>query len=228
MTVDPLDSYAEPVTTVSEDSSTNPEAEIDSAQLEAQERMYVLGITVEALSIAGVATLIAAFAVLVYFADLDIRKLDSLGYMGVFLITFIGAASIVVPMPGLAATAGGGALLDPVAGIPAPVMVGLVAGFAESLGEFSGYALGFGGTPMFEKRRLYRLFHGWMIKYGWVAMFGLSVIPNPLFDLAGVAAGAVRMPLAKFFVAVLAGKILKSMYIAGAGALAYELFHDKF
>lgn len=210
------------MTMLSDDSTTETSDTVAAA--EARERMYVFGVTIEALSLAGVGSMIVAFAVLAFFADFDLRHLDKLGYVGVFLITFMGAASIVVPMPGLAAVVGGGALLDPVAGIPAPIMVGLIAGFAEALGEFSGYALGFSGTPIFEGRRIYRLFRGWMVRYGMLAMFGLSVIPNPLFDVAGVAAGAVRMPVPKFFTSVLVGKTIKSMYIAGAGALLYDLF----
>lgn len=201
-----------------------PAAPDDDSLVETRRRVYVLGVALETLSLVSVALLIVVFAALVFIVDLDVRELERLGYAGLFLITFIGAASVVVPMPGFAAIAGGGAVLDPVAGIPAPVMVGLVAGLAEALGEFSGYAMGFGGTPMFERRRSYRLFRAWMVKYGTPAMFALSAIPNPLFDLAGVAAGSVRMPLWKFFVAVLAGKTLKSMYVAGAGALVANLF----
>jgi membrane protein YqaA with SNARE-associated domain len=55
-------------------------------------------------------------------------------------------------------------------------------------------------------------------------MFTMAAIPNPFFDVAGVIAGVVRMPLWKFFTAVLLGKILKSTYIAGAGALGFSIF----
>ena len=54
-------------------------------------------------------------------------------------------------------------------------------------------------------------------------MFTMSVLPNPFFDVAGVIAGAVRMPVWKFFIAVLLGKVIKSMYIAGAGALGLTI-----
>ena len=191
---------------------------------EERPRIYVLGVSLETISLVVVGLLIVAFAAIILVAGLDIRDLESLGYLGVFAITFIGAASIVLPTPGLAATAGGGAPLDPVFGIPAWVMVGLIAGLAEALGEFTGYALGFGGTPAFQKRRLYQVFYGWMQRYGMLAMFSLSVIPNLLFDLAGVAAGAVRMSPVKFFVSVLAGKTIKSTYVAGAGSLLWDLF----
>jgi len=54
-------------------------------------------------------------------------------------------------------------------------------------------------------------------------MFCMAALPNPFFDVAGVIAGVVRMPLWKFFVAVLLGKVIKSLYVAGAGALGIGL-----
>ena len=45
-----------------------------------------------------------------------------------------------------------------------------------------------------------------MERRGVLVMFVMSVIPNPLFDIAGAAAGVVRMPLGRFFLAVLAGR----------------------
>ena len=40
-------------------------------------------------------------------------------------------------------------------------------------------------------------------------LFVVSLIPNPIFDLVGVAAGALRYPIWRFLIAVWAGKILK-------------------
>jgi uncharacterized membrane protein YdjX (TVP38/TMEM64 family) len=54
-------------------------------------------------------------------------------------------------------------------------------------------------------------------------MFLMSTIPNPLFDVAGLAAGAVQMPLRNFFAAVLAGKVIKDLWLAAAGAGGFEL-----
>ena len=42
--------------------------------------------------------------------------------------------------------------------------------------------------------------------------------PNPLFDLAGMAAGALRMPVAKFLLWAWIGKTIKMLLFAYAGA----------
>lgn len=170
-----------------------------------------------------VAFVLAGFAYAVYVLDADPSHLRRYGYLGVFLIPLIGSASFILPMPGLAVIATGGALLDPVFGVPPWVVVGLLAGLGESLGELTGYAAGYGGRAVLQSRPFIGRLEHWMHRQGSLVMFGMSALPNPLFDVAGVIAGVVRMPLWKFFAAVLLGKVIKSLYVAGAGALGLSI-----
>jgi len=163
-------------------------------------------------------TTILAFAF--FYFQVEVSRLRDYGYVGVFLINFIGAASIFLPTPAAASVVGGGAILNSYLGIPTFVLVGVVAGLAEALGEFTGYAAGYGGRLIFQERREYQWLQRWMERRGVLVMFVMSVIPNPFFDIAGAAAGVVRMPLLRFFLAVLAGKIIKDMYMAAAGDLS--------
>jgi membrane protein YqaA with SNARE-associated domain len=55
-------------------------------------------------------------------------------------------------------------------------------------------------------------------------MFALSVTPNPLFDVAGLCAGAVRMPLGRFFGTVLVGKIIKDTWMAALASAGVTIF----
>ncbi len=167
-----------------------------------------------------VAFVLAGFAYAVYVLDADPSHLRRYGYLGVFLIPLIGSASFILPMPGLAVIATGGALLDPVFGVPPWIVVGLLAGLGESLGELTGYAAGYGGRAVLQSRPFIGRLERWMHRQGSLVMFGMSALPNPLFDVAGVIAGVVRMPLWKFFIAVLLGKIIKSSYIAGVGIIS--------
>ena len=167
----------------------------------------------------GVAFLMTVFAIGFFYFGSDISNLKSYGYAGLFLINLIGAASILLPSPAAASVLGGGALLQNFLGVPAFIWVGLVAGLAESLGEFSGYAAGYGGRIMVESRPEYARIHGWMSRHGTITLFLMSTVPNPLFDIAGLAAGAVQMPVARFFFAVLAGKVIKDTWMAALGGL---------
>jgi uncharacterized membrane protein YdjX (TVP38/TMEM64 family) len=177
---------------------------------------------------AALGCLFLAYAVAYFVLDVDLERLRSWGYVGIFFIALAGAATIVLPTPSTVAIFGSGALLDPVLGIPAPLMVGLVAGLGDALGEFSGYGLGYAGTDLIRRRKVYQLFEGWMARNGIVTVFLLSTFPNPFFDIAGAAAGASRMPALRFFLSTLAGKIIKDLFLAYGGSFSIGLASDLF
>lgn len=178
---------------------------------------------VEYILLIVVVAITTVFAFLFFYFQVEVSRLKDYGYAGVFLINFIGAASMFLPTPAAASVVGGGAILNSYLGIPAFVLVGVVAGLAEALGEFTGYAAGYGGRIMIQERPEYRWLQRWMERRGVLVMFVMSVIPNPFFDIAGAAAGVVRMPLLRFFLAVLAGKIIKDIYLAAAGDFSSDL-----
>lgn len=182
-----------------------------------------LGWRLEYTLLVSVALLMTAFAVAFFYFGADTSNLKAWGYAGVFFITLVGSASILLPSPAVASVFGGGALLGDFLGVPAFIWVGLVAGMGEALGEFTGYAAGYGGRIVFENRSEYQRVRGWMERRGTATMFVLSIVPNPLFDVAGVAAGAVKMPIRRFFLAVLAGKVIKDTYLAAVGGLGADI-----
>jgi membrane protein DedA with SNARE-associated domain len=57
----------------------------------------------------------------------------------------------------------------------------------------------------------------WMRRYGDITILILAFIPNPLFDMAGMLSGMLKMPVTKFLIYCLIGKILKMMMFAYAG-----------
>ncbi len=139
-------------------------------------------------------------------------EVDSVGFAGVWFFSFIGAASIFVPIPGLAAVC---VAVSPAVGLN-PLAVGLVAGSAEAVGEFSGYLAGMGGRSLFERNRLYPRFRELLVRRGGWILFFASIIPNPLFDVVGIAAGSILYPIKKFFVILLVSKSIKSTGVAYA------------
>jgi uncharacterized membrane protein YdjX (TVP38/TMEM64 family) len=74
-----------------------------------------------------------------------------------------------------------------------------------------------------EDKPSYQRIARWMERKGTLTMFLMSTIPNPLFDVAGLAAGAVRMPMRNFFFSVLGGKTIKNMWLAGAASAAVAI-----
>jgi membrane protein YqaA with SNARE-associated domain len=141
---------------------------------------------------------------------IDPEQFQRYGYPGVFLISLLGNATIILPAPSLAVVSMTGAFLN-------PFLVGLVAGFGESLGELTGYLAGYSGQAVIENREKYDRIVTWTQSYGLWVIFILSVIPNPLFDLAGIAAGALRVPLYKFLIVCWVGKTIKTTLFALGG-----------
>ena len=139
-------------------------------------------------------------------------ELQNVGYAGVLAVNVIGSASVIVPVPGLAVVCGASA---GDVGLN-PVLLGLAGGFGSTVGEMSGYLAGYGGNTLIQRSKHYERFRQLVIRNGGMALFVLSVIPNPLFDIAGIAAGSLGYPLKRFLLYVLAGKAIKFVVVAYA------------
>ncbi len=144
----------------------------------------------------------------------QVHGLRHLGYAGIFIISLISSATIFIPLPGFAVVFAMGAYLN-------PVLVGVAAGFGSGIGEISGYLVGYAGHDAVMNTRVFRSHRRQIEKYGAPAVFLLAFIPNPIFDLAGIASGAIKMPAWKFLAATIAGKILRFILLALAGGLAF-------
>jgi len=160
--------------------------------------------------IAALLMAVAITVTLVLFRD-HVLRFAGLGYAGLFLVGLLGSATVIFPMPGLALAFGAGASLT-------PWLVGLAFGSGAALGEMTGYLAGYGGSAILSDQffmgrvaTLLRRWGAWMV-------FALALIPNPVFDIVGVAAGALRIPVWQFLIASWAGNVLKATLVALAGA----------
>lgn len=140
------------------------------------------------------------------------------GYIGAFLISMIASATIVLPAPGLAVVIAMGTALD-------PIILGIVGGIGSAVGELSGYIAGANGSaliPESQRHHVERL-DKLTRRYGAWLLFGMSAIPFPLFDIAGMVAGALRMRVSSFLLSVAAGKSIKYivLILLGSNSIAY-------
>lgn len=147
-------------------------------------------------------------------------NMTRLGYAGAFLASLVSSATIILPVPGLAVTFALGATL------PSPILVGLAAGLGETIGELTGYLAGYSGQVFIEDHERYERMAAQMRRHGPWVIFLLAAIPNPTFDLAGIAAGALRVPVHIFFLACFPGKVLKTTVVALAGAGLLPVIQD--
>jgi uncharacterized membrane protein YdjX (TVP38/TMEM64 family) len=166
------------------------------------------------LTIARIIALIFVIALtvyIIYMPEDQAEKLESYGYVGIFLISILANATVLIPAPGLVIVFTMGAKFS-------PLWLGLAAGAGATIGELSGYLAGFSGQAVIEDQKRYDQMVRWMDRNGPLTVAVLAFIPNPLFDLAGMVAGALRMPVVRFLSYAFFGKVLKMILFAYMGA----------
>jgi len=168
---------------------------------------YIVGI------IGVVITLLMAMAVVYYWEF--VQTLEGYGYLGAFLISILGGATIIVPVPMLA-------VVFALGGVLTPYWVGVAAGLGETIGALIIYMTGHGaGMALFSSngklQSAYARMMGLMERRGSLTLFLLSAILNPFFYPAALAAGALRFGIRKYFIICWAGKTIKGLTVAYAG-----------
>jgi membrane protein YqaA with SNARE-associated domain len=144
-----------------------------------------------------------------------IKELETYGYIGAFIISALSASTIIVPVPGLLIIFTLGAVLN-------PLLLGIISGIGGTLGELTGYLLGYSGRAAIQNIKLYHQMEYWMRRWGGITLLVLAAIPNPVFDVAGAVAGALRFPVWKFCLYGGIGRIIKHTLVAFAGAWGLE------
>jgi len=169
--------------------------------------IYIVGI------LSALATLFMAVAV-VYFYEF-VRALAHYGYVGAFMISILGGATIIVPVPRLV-------VVFALGGVLTPYWVGVAAGLGETVGALIIYMTGYGGGTalMYSSGRFQSAYLRMMRlieRRGSLALFILSAVLNPFFYPAALAAGASRFGIKKYFFICLLGKTIKGLTVAYAG-----------
>lgn len=157
--------------------------------------------------------LVVGIVVAVFVFRDQIQHLYRFGYAGVFLATLISNATVFIPVPGIMLVFTLGAVFHP---LPTAIFAGLGA----ATGELSGYLLGFSGQALLERSERYDRFYTWLKDHrrlSDLAILVLALIPNPFFDLAGFAAGSLKIPVLRFWFFCALGSILKMLLISYLG-----------
>jgi membrane protein DedA with SNARE-associated domain len=153
---------------------------------------------------------VVAITVYIFSIRQRVEQFSAFGYPGIFLIALLANATVLLPAPGVAVIYAMGAIFNPLG-------VGLAAGTGGAIGELSGYLAGFSGQAVVERMDAYNRIKPWVDKYGGWAIMVLSAIPNPFFDIAGIAAGIAKMPIQTFLLFTWIGQLIKMTLFALAG-----------
>lgn len=138
-------------------------------------------------------------------------QLAAYGYPGIFIIAMFANATVLLPAPGVA-------IVFAMGGIFNPWLVALFAGSGAAVGELVGYLAGYSGQGFVERSEVYIRIEPWVRRYGVFAIFIFAALPNPFFDIAGIAAGILKIPILKFFIACWLGQLVKMLGFALAGS----------
>jgi len=148
-------------------------------------------------------------------------------YLGVFAISFIGTASIIIPIPYTLLIFS----LSTTSTEWDPILLTIAGGTGSAIGEMSGYALGYFGRKIVSQERQRKMTYLVKIfdRYGPLAIFIFALTPLP-DDLLYIPLGILRYKFYKAFIPTLIGKILMIFIIAyfgrTAGAVIRFLFGE--
>lgn len=142
----------------------------------------------------------------------DISNLPIYGYPAIFVLSLLANATVLIPAPAYLVVFAAGTTLDPFA-------VGIIAGLGGAIGELTGYLAGASGKGTIENRPSYHRIKAAMTKSGSTVIFLLGLVPNFVFDIGGMLAGATGMPIWRFLLMAWAGKSIRLVIVALTGSL---------
>jgi len=170
----------------------------------------------------GVAALTAGLVYIMWFTEarfrLPLNQFAWLAYLVVFTVTLLSSATIIFPAPGVVVLMAAAAQWN-------PAIVAIVASIGGTLGELTGYYAGYFGQKILvtDYRAGYERAVTWMNRYGLWTTAVFAFVPFLIFDLVGLAAGALKLPIWKFLLACWGGRIARSFVEAYFGATVLPL-----
>lgn len=144
------------------------------------------------------------------------------GYFGIFLISLVGALSIIFPIPYTV-------IIFTLGGTFEPLWIAIAAGIGSAVGEFSGYLIGFGGSKVISEKYkkkmefLMKLFD----RFGLIIIFLFALTPLP-DDLLFIPLGVIRYNVVRAFIPALVGKICMNFIVAYSGRFSIQIIRDIF
>ena len=146
----------------------------------------------------------------------------SYGYAGAFLTGFLSSFTLFIPSPAFVVIFLLGAKLN-------PLLLGISAGFGSALGEMISYFAGYGVHIIAKsyRKKINEIRKSFYKYRPSIVIFIFAATPLP-FDLVGILCGALRYDKKKFFLATLAGKLVKFTLIAYAGFYGIPWIVDYF
>jgi membrane protein YqaA with SNARE-associated domain len=157
--------------------------------------------------------LVIVISVVLFIFRKEIEGLKEYAYLGVFVVSILSSATVILPVPGIL-------VFIPLLATLNPALLGIAAGSGGIIGELTGYAAGYTGRNLAKPGKMYYRVQNWMQKWGlWTVFLFAVLLP---FDVVGIVAGVLHYPLWKFMLMGWLGKMIKFIALAYAGAWGWE------
>lgn len=170
-----------------------------------------------------VALNVATYAVLATAtAQRWLTSLEEWAYAGSFVLALVTNATIAVPVPY------NPVVIQLMVAVEYPMVIAVLASAGSSLGESTGWWVGSQGRAALPEEgragavvRLLQRISAHRTGAFW-GLLVVSAVPNPAFDVAGLVAGAARMPYLVFLSAAFLGRLVRFSLFALFGAALLE------
>ena len=141
------------------------------------------------------------------------------GYFGVFLLSLVGTASIIIPIPYTLII-----FTLSLSGQWNSTLLVIAGGVGSALGELTGYALGYFGRRVVSEERQRKMIYLVRVfdRYGPLAIFAFALTPLP-DDLLFIPLGIMKYKFYKAFIPSLIGKMLMIFILVNSGNIAGDI-----
>jgi membrane protein YqaA with SNARE-associated domain len=147
--------------------------------------------------------------ILAIYSEQIIKIFNQASYIALFFLSFLASASLFLPMgPMQIAVVFLAVKLD-------PIISSIISGIASGLGESTGYIFG-KEINQIKKinsnkylKKLEKLEEKLLKKHKHLAVFILSMMPNPIFDFVGLYCGYKKIPYIEYLIITIIGRIVR-------------------
>lgn len=153
-----------------------------------------------------------------------VAAVEAYAYPGAFVVALLTNLTLAVPVPY------NPVVLQLMTAVELPLLVALLAAAGSALGESTGWWVGAQGRAVLPVQGRTGAAVRWLQRvaaHRWRAFAGLvvfSAVPNPVFDMAGLVAGAARVPYRLFLTATFLGRLVRFVLFALVGETLLALW----
>lgn len=153
-----------------------------------------------------------------------VASVEQYAYPGAFVLALLTNLTLAVPVPY------NPVVLQLMTVVQLPLLVALLAAAGSAVGESTGWWVGSQGRAVLPSQGRAGAAVRWLQRLAerrWPSFWGLaafSAVPNPVFDVAGLVAGAAKIPYRLFLAATFLGRLVRFVVFALVGETLLRLW----